>query len=123
MEGKAKIDFEQWYDNEFNGYEYLSHRIKRIKSRFHFWDMPNCFQQGVLLQFFRERGIEIENEFNLWDEKEEYNPKYKFVVWQYLDKGKYKRNNGFTQFTDPDYSTAFTHAIDKACEIINGKKN
>lgn len=110
MKGKAKIDFEKWYDNEFNGYEYLSHRIKRMKSRFHFWDMPNCFQQGVLREFFESKGI-IMCSYKPRNESE-----YAFTL--------YDINSDWSAFVKaPDYSTAFTHAIDKACEIINGKKN
>lgn len=109
MKGKAKIDFEQWYDNEFNGYEYLSHRIKRMKSRFHFWDMPNCFQEGVLREFFESKGIYVENMFNVIDSEIHHLLK----VW--------KNKICIIVIQNKDYSTAFTTAIDKACEIYGGE--
>ncbi len=109
LKGKAKIDFEQWYDNEFNGYEYLSHRIKRIKSRFHFWDMPNCFQQGALLEFFRKRGYKIA--INIF-----FTP---FTGYNYTIHGSHESFINMGRYTD--YNTAFTHAIDKACEIYGGE--
>ena len=113
MKGKAKIDFEQWYKPPYieNNCECGCNTDLSLDAD-EFYKLPQTMQQGVLLQFFRERETIIEVYFDL-----------ELGRYSYLIN---KRNeNGWGDITVTalfsDYFTAFTHAIDKACEIYGGE--
>jgi len=72
--------------------------------------MPFQFQQGVYLEFFRERGIEIviKDCYKLGGSK--YYETKITVNEMGIQTGQIIGGNN-------DYNTAFTHAIQKACEL------
>jgi len=115
LKGKAKKDFEEWYvSKHYTAFMFMVEINEENNAhadliRLEFSDMPLVFQQGVLLEFFREQGIVIT-----------------------LDRMKYEKENGVkfyyeiydestnikhSPYISLDYNTAFTHAIDKACEL------
>lgn len=111
LTGKCKTDFEQWL-------------IKFVKSNpiGLFWDWANAdykewehlfgylpiqMRSGLYLEFFRERGMSV----NVWQDVQ--SERFNYTVFTEQD---YYGNHS------PDYSTSFTHAIDKACELYNGKE-
>jgi len=99
LKGKAKIDFEQWYKTKYAHWALLD-----------LYKLPQTMQQGVLLEFFRERGIDVSLK-----KYGAYGTAYEYEVSQ--DDFEADITTGHS----PDYNTAFTHAIDKACEIYGGE--
>lgn len=116
LTGKTKIDFEQWYPQFYahnlpnkNRYEEGFEKDpiwKRLAITFFHCKIPQE-QQGVLLQFFRERGISITIQFGL-------------TAGYYCEISEDDENDAIVLADFMDYNTAFTHAIDKACELYNG---
>lgn len=112
LTGRCKADFEAWYNNnpEFNFL--LVWRRFTIQS---FYELTPSMQQGVLLEYFRERGydLQIRRNYRLLNE----------VVYQDNFFYEILFNKEFLHVSRhfPDYNTAFTHAIDKACEIYGGE--
>lgn len=105
LKGKAKIDFEQWYESNHKYCFALNGFIFTIRG---FRQLPQTMQQGVLLEFFREKNLRIgifESRFGDND-------------WRFAINDNAQGADASTTW---DYSTAFTHAIDKACELYNGK--
>lgn len=105
MKGKAKIDFEQWYKPPYieNNCECGCNTDLSLDVD-EFYKLPETMQQGVLLEFFRERGYVVIITYSA-----KHNDYY---YWLFF--------NGYLTINDsrfPDYNTAFTHAIDKACEL------
>ena len=122
MKGKAKIDFEQWY-NEGYGKEYRFHSLTEEPlygelrwQRIDFFKLHPAMQQGVLLEYFRERGydLQIRRNYRLLNE----------VVYQdsFFYEVLFNKEFLCESRPFPDYSTAFTHAIDKACDVYGGDK-
>lgn len=105
LTGRCRKDFDGWYEIWF----IEKHKFITIEGRVNwFWKQPEQEQQGVLLEFFRERGHIIIISYSA-----KHNDYY---YWLF--------RNGYLIINDsrfPDYTTAFTTAIQKACEIINGK--
>jgi len=116
LKGKALQDFEQWYNfkiepkTEMEFYAGDSSGYMTIDLE-QFWKLPQTMQQGVLLQFFRERGIEIQVIMTT------FKTDFKYVIYDW-HSGLGKE---ITVFDFKDYSTTFTHAIDKACEVYGGE--
>jgi len=113
LKGKALKDFEQWYDKKL----YQSFGIISLPA---FYGCPETMQQGVLLEFFRERGYEIEiRRFFEVDYNQNITDYYNSYTFQILHTLKTKTvlQYDYDGCDIPDYPTAFTHAIDKACEL------
>jgi len=108
LKGKAKIDFEQWLPT------YLGEWFDILRNPFDLdvkvVPQAQTMQQGVLLEFFRERGIDVSLK-----KYGAYGTAYEYEVSQ--DDFEADITTGHS----PDYNTAFTHAIDKACEIYGGE--
>lgn len=117
LTGKCKIDFEAWYIKNYND--------ARPPFLNHFYNYPFPFQQGVYLQFFREKGvfpevkINIDNGFYVCEiyKKIEYD---NGDVSYFYGDNRYYLVVPFTEF--PDYNTALTNAITQANEIYNKEK-
>lgn len=81
-------------------------------------------QQGDLLAFFRDKGIDIE--ITKWEDQQREmdnirTNKYYWII--YVDNEfKSLDCECKTYEMQPDYSTAFNEAINKAVEIYNGKE-
>lgn len=105
MTGKVKEMFEKWYVTDFNP-KHVKGKQWLIEA---FWKMRDEFQQGVYREFFEVNGI-----FISVDECE----------GTVIFKARYTGNryNGclFT-VKDSNYNTAFTQAIETACNILEGK--
>lgn len=109
LTGKTKIDFEQWYKQKY----FLSVEGNcdscgcGIGLPFEYDRLPQTMQQGVLLEYFREKEIWIQ-----------ITCKYEWKVFipEIITIEDDFYNVNCLQMSI-DYSTALTHAIQKACEI------
>lgn len=109
LKGKALKDFEEWYEIWF----IENHKFITIEDRVNwFWKQPKQEQQGVLREFFESKGYEL-NINPFWENNYVVGYEYSLIIArEYLET---------CDEIFKDYSTAFTTAIQKACEIINGK--
>lgn len=108
LTGKTLDDFVTWYNKEFIP----------ASSQFGialFWCMKPEMQQGVLLAFFRDKGIEIEIyrgfDFIEGVRLKTFNADITTVIKKYIYEDEMKDL--------PDYNTAFNEAIKKAVELYN----
>lgn len=99
LTGKTKADFEEWFTKK----DYIAYGRITIGV---FWMCPETMQQGVLREYFETKGIEIVVRFGL---------KAGYYCEIFVDE-----EEQINLYDFPDYSTAFTTAIQKACGIING---
>jgi len=108
LKGKALQDFSDWFYDNDKIYDVCTSLIDDMTGNIQmFWKLPQTMQQGVLLQFFRENGIDITIRFGL-------------TAGYYCEISEDDENDDIVLSDFENYSTAFTHAIDKACEVYNG---
>ena len=102
LKGKALQDFEIFTCKKygFSEEEYED-----------FLKQPPEFREGVLRGFFESKGYEL-NINPFWENNYVVGYEYSLIIArEYLET---------CDEIFKDYSTAFAHAIDKACEVYNG---
>jgi len=126
LKGKAKIDFEAWFEfrvepkTEMEFYSGDSSGFMTLHLE-RFYKLPFAMQQGVYLEFFREaRSIDISFIFA----RTTHIRGYKFYISKHTDKHDKYLHSPIADTREniiPDYNTAFTHAIEKACDLWRGE--
>lgn len=128
LTGKCLTDFEEWFDaKKYELFAYYGGTgsdlfVDLYADKFKY--IPETMQQGVLLAFFRDKGIDIE--ITKWEDQQREmdnirTNKYYWII--YVDNEfKSLDCECKTYEMQHNYTTAFNEAINKAVEIYNGKE-
>jgi len=104
LTGQAKIDFDKWM--------YLNY-----KTVFGVWGIiPEIARHAFALEWLRDAGIEVIPEI-LHSRKDQW-VSYSHKIY-FNEDGWLSQSDWFQKY-NPDFNTALTQAIEKACEIYNG---
>jgi len=112
LKGKALIDFEEWFEKKkfiaTGYYQGIGADLEIQFSAEYFFNFDHGMQQGVLREFFESKGYGL-NINPFWENNYVVGYEYSLIIArEYLET---------CDEIFKDYNTAFTHAIDKACEL------